>query len=348
MSEQAKSNISAEPHNAHALAYVEWLRSMCCNGSKDRLDGHVRAFKGWLRSLRSNRDKTRHDGQVQARNAWALGLVKPYCLPLDGHLLWMGTHSRQQPRVDVPEGNGRRQYVVRRLVYAAITGSNTTPSPEIGIAPTCGDWRCLSCLTPRLRRGEGSGTPRDGIRTLEDLRMRCDVDERCGCWRWKRGVDQDGYPVMRYIDPKTGKPIKASGRRAALHLSRGKQVPRQHWAFATEQCTFKDCVNPEHSTSGVRSTHDLYQSKSESGHSMVEQMREMAKRSCVLSPEHAVNVIRRLATEGITQAELADELGVSRNIINRVVKGRRKCDVAPKAAPNASIFALAQSMGKAA
>ena len=96
------------------------------------------------------------------------------------------------------------------------------------------------------------GTDLGGIRTLEDLRIRCRIDEATGCWHWSMHRADDGASMVWLIHPLTKTKIKMRGRRAALVLSRGKDLPPKHLAFAKMCCASDDCCNPEHSRSGTK------------------------------------------------------------------------------------------------
>lgn len=105
-----------------------------------------------------------------------------------------------------------------------------------------------------------SGTYLGGIRTVEDLRQRCRVDDQTGCWHWGLAIVQ-GMPSVHFLTPDTAKRVKMRGRRAALYLQRGKDLPRGHVAFAQLCCHADDCVNPGHSRSGNRMAHGEWMRK---------------------------------------------------------------------------------------
>lgn len=96
-----------------------------------------------------------------------------------------------------------------------------------------------------------------GIRTAEDLRQRSYVDPDTGCWHW-RMAKNEGFPVVHFQTPDTGASVKMRGRRAALYLERGRDLPKGHVAYAKTCCESKDCVNPAHSRSGNRKAHGEY------------------------------------------------------------------------------------------
>ena len=95
------------------------------------------------------------------------------------------------------------------------------------------------------------GTDLGGIRTVEDLKKRCRVDEDTGCWHWTLALCR-GVPKVHFRAPDTGICRRARGRRAALYLRRGTDLPDGHIAFARLQCKSADCVNPEHCRSDTK------------------------------------------------------------------------------------------------
>lgn len=82
-----------------------------------------------------------------------------------------------------------------------------------------------------------------GIRTIEDLRMRCRIDA-CGCWEWAYSTSSNGRPsVSMLID---GKRTNMNGRRAALTLAGKATTQKNLVATAAKGCKNSLCVNPEH------------------------------------------------------------------------------------------------------
>ena len=84
------------------------------------------------------------------------------------------------------------------------------------------------------------GTHIGGIRTLDDLRDRCYVDDSTGCWHWRLAFTKENPQV--WIQDRT-----VLGQRAALILA-GKLAPNARRCWAT--CGNRDCVNPKHCRSG--------------------------------------------------------------------------------------------------
>ena len=100
-----------------------------------------------------------------------------------------------------------------------------------------------------------------GIKSVECLRQRSRIDPDTGCWHWGLSLNE-GAPSLHAYHPVTGKTIKMRGRRAALLLSAGCDLPAGHRAFAVDSCKSPDCVNPAHSRSGTRRQFGLWLSRS--------------------------------------------------------------------------------------
>lgn len=98
------------------------------------------------------------------------------------------------------------------------------------------------------------GTYLGGIRSVEDIRQRCRVDDETGCWHWGLAFVQ-GAPSVSLRHPVTDQRMKMRGRRAVLLIARGKDLPKGHVAFPSDECTSSDCMNPDHCRSGDRHAH---------------------------------------------------------------------------------------------
>lgn len=105
--------------------------------------------------------------------------------------------------------------------------------------------------TTKPKRGHNKGADLGGIRTVEDLRLRCAIDDVTGCWLW-RGAISDGAPKVHFRHPVSLERTDAKGRRVALILSRGEDLPRGHVAWQRVCCDSPLCVNPEHCRSGPK------------------------------------------------------------------------------------------------
>lgn len=178
-----------------------------------------------------------------------------------------------------------------------------------------------------------------GIRTVEDLRQRCRVDEDTGCWHWGLSMCQ-GHPRVHL--GVEGKRFAARGRRAALILA-GTPPKRGHVAFATRECKSNDCVNPEHARSANRGNHGQYLRSTGLGNSPAKTaaaINSARTHLAKLTMEDARAI--RASTES-TYA-LARQFGVAQSCIWSVKAGKSWKEHAPQA----SVFtALAAGFGGA-
>lgn len=95
------------------------------------------------------------------------------------------------------------------------------------------------------------GTDLGGIRTVNDLRDRCHVDDITGCWIWKHAAPQ-GVPHVHFVHPVRKVRTTAKGRRASLIIASGHDLPRGHVAWRKACCHEDLCVNPAHACSGTK------------------------------------------------------------------------------------------------
>lgn len=95
------------------------------------------------------------------------------------------------------------------------------------------------------------GTDLGGIRDVQGILERCILDEITECWHWTLS-STNGSPKVHFKHPVSGKWVSGKGRRVALILARGKDLPRGHVAYARLCCQSKDCCNPDHCQSGTK------------------------------------------------------------------------------------------------
>ena len=86
-----------------------------------------------------------------------------------------------------------------------------------------------------------------GVRTLEDMRDRCVVDDVTGCWLWRSGTTGDGQPKVHAV--VDGKVMSTTGGRVVWTLARGP-IPPKHVVYRP-RCS-KLCLNPTHLRCGPK------------------------------------------------------------------------------------------------
>lgn len=109
---------------------------------------------------------------------------------------------------------------------------------------------------PRDAR-DGRRKRTDGVRTLDDIRGRCWVNDLTGCWEWRGALSRSN---TRSVSPTTrvwlpdaeqvgsGRIVTAS--RAAWLLA-GHSLPDDHVVWRSV-CGSSQCVNPAHCSAGTR------------------------------------------------------------------------------------------------
>lgn len=167
-----------------------------------------------------------------------------------------------------------------------------------------------------------------GIRTLEDLRQRCFISPDTQCWHWRLCMTQNA-PKVHMLAPDTGKKVAVKGRRAALWLARGRDLPAGHMAYRRHFCTSADCVNPEHSACG---TPKAWGKERRQGPPVVPaHVRSQAslaawdRRGRKVTPA----MVREIRTSTEPQAKLAKRLGISEYCVWDVRTGRSHKHVPP-------------------
>jgi hypothetical protein len=85
-----------------------------------------------------------------------------------------------------------------------------------------------------------------GVRTVEDIRDRCYVDELTGCWLWRGATSARGYPSLWMPALRR---VATLGHAIAL-LQTGRLPAKGVVWYCT--CTTKNCGNPMHRAPGTR------------------------------------------------------------------------------------------------
>lgn len=127
------------------------------------------------------------------------------------------------------------------------------------------------------------------------------------CWEWKAARDENGYGRFGVAEGDVRLP-----HRISYELSEG---PIPKGLCVLHDCDNPPCVNPSHLHLGTRSDNH----------------REMVERERLshgedhpdseLTESEVVEIRERYVSEGVTQQELADEYGVIRQAVGRIVRG---------------------------
>jgi hypothetical protein len=168
-----------------------------------------------------------------------------------------------------------------------------------------------------LRKVQGNG-----VRTLEDIRLRCRVDEITGCWLWSLCIGTGGTPKVGLPAGVMGEreqvmsTAKASWLLSGRKLQAGQVVWRAH-------CGDHRCVNPQHCVALSRA--DMRKACGESNREKGSLKRAASNRAVAaaqaVKPDVVAEVEKRLK-QGKKQREIAAELTVSRDTVHRISSGK--------------------------
>ena len=175
------------------------------------------------------------------------------------------------------------------------------------------------------------GADLGGIRTLEDLRIRCRINEDTDCWLWSMSTC-DGNPRVHVVIG--GASVKMTGKAAAYFLANGTRPIAGRHTYSV--CHNKLCVNPEHIQIGTRIEHGAFIRRS--GVWRNQPNRIAANRATVRSREATkltVDIASDIRRSELTNAALAKLYGVPASHIGAIKRGE---SWKPAAVANASVF----------
>ena len=175
---------------------------------------------------------------------------------------------------------------------------------EVQGAVGLGEWKVRQLLIDAgiHRRRPGSRT--QGVRE----RLYAGMKTGPGCWEWGRGRDKRGYGHM-------SRPERGASRlvhRVSWEVHRG---PIPGGMCVLHQCDNPPCCNPDHLFLGTRGDNNKDMRRKGRG------ARGERHANAKLTDAAVMSILRR-RTQGSTQAELAEEHGVSRATIGYIVTGK--------------------------
>lgn len=159
------------------------------------------------------------------------------------------------------------------------------------------------------------------MRTLEEVRGNCRIDDITGCWLWAGG--KYGTLARIYAPDWTsadGALRPQAGRRAVWHIRNpGKKLAPGVMVFGRCNCDL--CLNPAHEFVGTRAQHGEMVKKAGRYRNQLKRIvanRKTARKLSTITPEIAAEILA--SDEGHT--EFARRTGTSREIVRRVRSGR--------------------------
>lgn len=184
----------------------------------------------------------------------------------------------------------------------------------------------------------------DGVRTLEDLRIRCVIDAETGCWLWRGAMSRGerGQPTTRvWLPPQPGTAARTMTAPRAAWLLAGKQLQPGHVVWR-KHCTRGDCINPHHGAAGTRP--QMHAAIVASGRLRGDPRRaaiNARNRASTLLPVETVRRAERMYAAGAMQKEVRAALGISANSAAQIRKGLHpNCSGQVRAVANASVFTM--------
>jgi hypothetical protein len=162
-----------------------------------------------------------------------------------------------------------------------------------------------------------------GIRTIEDLRGRCWVDDITGCWHYK-GYSEGGQPALWV--PLLGKTTTMG---VAISVLVTGAAPKKG-VFWHCKCDTPGCANPDHRKPGSRSS----QMKAAKITRSPLTVARMSRGKMKLTAEQ----IELIRTSPEPAGIVAEQLGISRSLASRY---RRQGGCKGVAAPGSSVFNFA-------
>lgn len=159
------------------------------------------------------------------------------------------------------------------------------------------------------------------MRTIDEVRGACRIDEVTGCWLWAGGR-YGGIARIHAPDWTSagGAMRPQAGRRAVWHiLNPGKALPKGVMVFGT--CTSSLCVNPACSMVGTRKQHGAMAKKTGRYKDKPQRIlanRKIARKLSTITPEIAADILA--SNEGHTA--YGRRTGISREVVRRVRSGK--------------------------
>lgn len=172
-----------------------------------------------------------------------------------------------------------------------------------------------------------------GVYTIDDLRLRCVVDDLTECWTWKGAFTQGVGAVWL---PALGK--TRTIRSASMFLTGNELKPGQRVYL---KCTNKDCCNPDHMRPMTPKQFGRAQAASGRLKGRPERMAQcirLARQRSQLTEE----LVREIRASDETGVAISARTGISRTVISRV---RNNLSWKAHAMPGASVFAWAANDG---
>jgi DNA-binding XRE family transcriptional regulator len=172
-------------------------------------------------------------------------------------------------------------------------------------------------LRAHLRKVNGKG-----CRTLEDIRLRCRVDEVSGCWLWSLCFDDNKTPKVGIPAGVLGEREATMSAAKASWLLSGRKLAEGHVVWRSV-CGDSRCVNPQHCTALPRAEmrRKCGESNREKGNVKRTAANVATATKLAVKPD-VVKVIEARLKRGEKQRDIAADVAVSRDTVHRISSGK--------------------------
>lgn len=188
----------------------------------------------------------------------------------------------------------------------------------------------------------------DGVRHLEDLRLRCFIDTETGCWLWRGALS---HSKTRKVSPTTrvwlpagihgdGAGAITTASKAAWLLS-GRKLKDGHVVWRAV-CNQTDCINPQHckGVSRQQMHAEIAASNRLKGNPTRAAINAINGRASLM-PVATVRQAESLFASGAMLKDVKQQLGISSDVAKRIRQGLHPhCANASRLVRGASVFAL--------
>ena len=185
----------------------------------------------------------------------------------------------------------------------------------------------------------------DGVRTLEDLRIRCVIDAETGCWLWRGAFtissDRRGQPTSRVWLPDAPPGAKTGTATRAAWLLSGRPLAAGHVVWRSV-CTDSACINPAHGAAGTRTAmHAAFVADGRLRGDPRRAAINARNRASLLVPVEKVRQAEAMFAAGAMQKTVRAVVGISANSAAQIRKGLHpNCSGQVRAVANASVFTM--------
>lgn len=161
------------------------------------------------------------------------------------------------------------------------------------------------------------------MRTIDEVKGACRVDDITGCWIWTGAVDR-GVPKIHAPDwsGHNGAMKTQTGQRAVWHITKQRYVPKGWRVYST--CRTPCCLNPEHlkCASQTQWGRDSAASGALKGNIKVRtHIRKMSQARSVLTAETYAEIM----VSDERPVDLARRLGISAKTVSKAKTGALVC-----------------------